>query len=103
MYWRQVTKHGQKWSTLEKEMGRSAGACRDKFREIMPGAQEGGKPGKSSGTRWHGMARRGMGSKRDETFHKRIFCLFVNTCRSLFGTPLLRRRDSYLKYTYDTM
>lgn len=45
---RQVAKHGQKWILIEKEVDRSADSCRDKFRELMPGVQEGGK---SSGSR----------------------------------------------------
>jgi len=41
----QVAKHGKKWVLIEKELGRTADACRDKFRELIPGdkLQEGGK------------------------------------------------------------
>lgn len=41
----QVAKHGKKWTLIGKELERTADACRDKFRELIPGdnLQEGGK------------------------------------------------------------
>ncbi|CAN0098378.1 unnamed protein product [Pylaiella littoralis] len=36
-----VSTHGKKWALLEKEMGRSAEACRDKCRELAAAPQQG--------------------------------------------------------------
>ncbi|CAM9116342.1 unnamed protein product, partial [Ectocarpus sp. 13 AM-2016] len=36
-----VSTHGNKWSEIGKRVGRSADACRDKSRELIPTPQEG--------------------------------------------------------------